>query len=137
MFLLVFDIINTIIYVMREKKTRKLTCIVTGRALLATKEYYDRKVQKAGAEDKLHETYVCKEAKDLLKKGYDVEKARDILNIDRSKVSDISPDIIEDIINTSRISYRRTPRFNINNYTSTQTDSDVKKFLDNVLNNEK
>jgi len=120
-----------------ERKTKKLSCVVTGRVLIASTAYYERKVERAGDEDRLHKSYVCKEAKDLLKKGYDVEKVRDILNIDRSKVSDISPDVIEDIINTSRISYRRTPRFNINNYTSTQTDSDVKKFLDNVLNNEK
>ena len=105
MFLLVFAIINDIIYVMREKKTRKLTCIVTGRALLATKEYYERKVQKAGDEETLHNTYVCKEAKDLLLKGYTVEKIRSMLSIDCTDLKDVSQEIITEVLNSRRTSY--------------------------------
>ena len=118
----------------KQRKTQKLTCVITGRALVASLAYYERKVERAGDEDKLKATYICKEAKDLIKKGYDVEKVRDILNIDRSKVQEVDKEIIEEITTNSRLPYKRLGRFNINNYTSTKTDDDVKRFLDVVLN---
>ena len=121
----------------KPRKTKKLTCVVTGRTLVASTAYYERKVERAGSEEKLLNTYVCKEAKDLIKNGYDVEKVRDILKVDRSKVNTISEDIIDEIVTNSKVSHKRLGRFNINNYTSTKTDDDVKRFLDKVLNHEK
>ena len=51
-------------------KTRKLKCIVTGKVLFATADYYARKLERVeGDVDKLHNTYVCKEAKDILAAG--------------------------------------------------------------------
>lgn len=117
----------------KQRKTQKLTCVITGRTLVASTAYYERKVEHAGGEDILKSTYICKEAKDLIKKGYDVEKVRDILNIDRSKVGEVSKDIIDEIVTNSKLPYKRLGRFNINNYTSTKTDDDVKRFLDKVL----
>tara|TARA_R110002051_G_C8566805_1_gene475145 strand:+ start:200 stop:565 length:366 start_codon:yes stop_codon:yes gene_type:complete len=117
----------------KQRKTQRLTCVITGRTLVASLAYYERKVERAGGEDKLKVTYVCKEAKDLVKKGYDVEKVRDILNIDRSTVQEVDKEIIEEITTNSRLPYKRLGRFNINNYTSTKTDADVKRFLDTVL----
>tara|TARA_B100000700_G_C14576202_1_gene637952 strand:- start:145 stop:555 length:411 start_codon:yes stop_codon:yes gene_type:complete len=135
MFLLVFAAINDIIYVMREKKTRKLTCIVTGRALLATKEYYERKVQKAGDEETLHNTYVCKEAKDLLLKGYTVEKIRSMLSIDCTDLKDVSQEIISEVLNSRRTSYRKVNIFNAStNLLNFKTDPDVKKLIENLKN---
>ncbi len=66
---------------MTEKETRKLTCVVTGKALVDTKQYYERKVKKVGNEEELHRTYVCREAKNLLIKGYDVDKIREMIKI--------------------------------------------------------
>ena len=118
----------------KQRKTQKLTCVITGRTLVASNAYYERKIEISGSEDKLKATYICKEAKDLIKNGYDVEKVRDILNIDRSKVSEVPQDTIDEIITNSKLPYKRLGRFNINNYTSTKTDPDVKKFLKKVLN---
>lgn len=117
------------------RKTKKLKCIITGRELVLSKDYYQSKLDKvAGDEQMLHKSYVCKEAKDLIKRGYDVEKARSLLGIDCSELDDIDDDIIETIQNETRLRYRNFPRFNINNYTAAKTDPDVVKFLNKVLN---
>jgi len=116
-----------------SRKTQKLTCVITGRTLVASSSYYERKAELAGGEDKLKDAYICKEAKDLIKKGYNVEKVRDILNIDLTAVGEVSKDIIDEIVTNSKLPYKRLGRFNINNYTSTKTDDDVKRFLDKVL----
>lgn len=120
---------------MKERKTRKLVCIVTGRALLATKEYFERKVEKAGSEEKVLETYICKEAKDLLRKGYDVDKIREILNVNIDDLEEISQDIIDEAISSKKKIFKR-----LSNFTSTKsilnikTDPDVKKFIDSIKN---
>ena len=62
---------------MAINKTTKLTCIVTGKQLLATKEYYARKVEKSGSEEELHRSYVCREAKNMIKQGTTVSRVRD------------------------------------------------------------
>ena len=118
----------------KHRKTQKLTCVITGRTLVASTAYYERKIEHAGGEDKLKQSYICKEAKVLLRKGYNIEKVRDVLNIDLSKVQDVNSDIIDEIITNSKLPYKRLGKFNINNYTSTKTDPDVKAFLDKVLN---
>lgn len=136
MFLLVFDAINVIIYVMKERKTRKLICIVTGRSLLATRDYFDRKVEKAGSEEKLHQTYVCKEVKDMLLKGYSVDKIREMLKIDTSDLNDeISQETLDSIINTGKSSYRKVNIFNTSTtLLNLKTDPEVKQLIDNLKN---
>ena len=116
------------------RKTKKLKCVVTGRELVLSKDYYQSKLDKAGGDENiLHDTYICKEAKDLIKKGYDVQKTRDLLGIDDDSLEEVDAKIVEQVQNDSRIKYRNIPRFNINNYTSTKTDADVAKFLKKVF----
>jgi len=118
----------------KERKTRKLTCIVTGRTLLATKEYYERKIRKTGGEDKLHKTYICKEAKNLLLKGYNVEKIRTILNVDINGLEEIGSDIINDILNSGRTRFRRINNITtVSNILNPKTDPEVKKFIEHIL----
>ena len=119
---------------MKERKTRKLTCIVTGRTLLATKEYYERKIKKIGSENKLHETYICKEAKDLLKKGISVDKIREMLNVDIQNLTDVPQDIVNEALSTSRTNFRRIHNYtSIANMINTKTDEDVKAFINNII----
>lgn len=123
---------------MSDKKTRRLTCVVTGKTLLATRPYYERKVQKIGCEQELHRTYVCKEAKNLLIKGYDVHKIRVMLKVDPLTVGEVPEDVITDILNNNK------PRFksiNINNIPISTilnpvTDPEVKQFIQHIINNE-
>jgi len=116
------------------RKTKKLTCVVTGRSLVLSKDYYQSKLDKAGGDEQLlHDSYMCKEAKDLIKRGYDVEKTRDLLGVDAQDLPVVDNKIVEQIQNDSRLRFRNIPRFNINNYTSAKTDPDVAKFLKRVL----
>jgi len=118
---------------MQQRKTRKLKCIVTGRELLATAEYYERKVERAGDEEKLHETYICKEAKNLLIKGYTVEKIREMLNIDISKVGEVSQETITEVLNSRNNTYRKINIFNTtNNLLNFKTDPEVQQLIKNL-----
>lgn len=117
-----------------SRKTKKLKCIVTGRELVLSKDYYQKKLDKAGGDELLlNQTYICKEAKDLIKRGYDAEKTRNLLGVDDDSLGDVDAKLIEQIQNDSRLRFRNIPRFNINNYTSAKTDPDVTQFLKKVL----
>lgn len=122
-----------------NNKTRKLKCIITGKTLIATRAYYDRKVAKHGDEDEMHRTYVCKEAKNLLLKGYQVNKIREMLSVDMSSVGDVPEDVIQNIMNSNK------PRFkSINNHNipiasiiNPMTDPEVKQFLQYIIDSER
>ena len=115
------------------KKTKKLYCAVTGRSLVLSKDYYQKKLDKCdGDEDVLQSSYICKEAKDLIKRGYDVEKTRDLLGVEMDSV--VSDSLIEQVRSEGRMKFRNVPKDTISKYTSTKTDSDVSAFLDKVFN---
>lgn len=117
-----------------KRKTKKLKCVVTGRELVLSKEYYQKKLDKVnGDESELESSYVCREAKDLIKRGYDVDKTRDLLGVDSSDLGVVDTELVERIQSDSRIKYRNIPKFNVNSYTSVKTDDDVKQFLNKVL----
>jgi hypothetical protein len=115
-------------------KTRKLSCIVTGKTLFATREYYERKLSKVqGNEKKLHDAYVCREAKQMLKNGFTVEKIRDTLNVDDTNLSEVSQEIINDIISTGKRYVKRINNYTpISNIINVNTDPEVKKFIENI-----
>ena len=120
---------------MTERKTKKLTCVITGKSLIATKPYYERKVKKVGSEDELHRTYVCKEAKNLLVKGYDVAKIREMLNVDVSQLGEVPEDVITDILSNNKPKFKS---ININNMPissilNPKTDPEVKIFINHIL----
>ena len=116
------------------RQTKRLKCVVTGRELVLSKDYYQSKLDKVGGDEQmLHKSYICKEAKDLIKRGYDVDKTRGLLGIESDELQDVDIEIIEQIQNDSRIKYRNIPKFHTNNYTSTKTDPDVAEFLKKVL----
>ena len=120
---------------MKEQKTRKLICNVTGRTLFAGKDHYAKKVKTAGSEDILHSTYICREAKQLLKKGYELTYVKDTLGIDPGFEQQLTEAQITEIICTNDPSLK----LRLNNCNNTQlgvikTDPDVKKFIKNILN---
>lgn len=121
---------------MSEPKNNKLKCIITGRQLIATKKYYARKVEKAGSEETLHATYVCREAKSLLRQGVTVNRIREILD------SSITDDISEDILNKILEDDTGTRLKRINNIIKTsksmsiKTDNNVKQFINKYIKNE-
>lgn len=121
---------------MAARKTNKLKCIVTGRELIATSEYYQRKVKKAGDEDELHRTYICREAKNLIKQGTNVDRVREILNVNTDNMPDVSDDIVQSVLQEDKSTRVRR----INNIVSTsnminyKTDDDVKQYINNIIN---
>lgn len=121
---------------MSSIKNNKLKCIVTGRQLIATKEYYARKVEKAGDEQTLHDTYICREAKNLLKQGTSVEKVRELL------AATIDSPVEQSIIDQMLQDEKSTRVRRINNIVSTSkslnitTDPLVKKFIQKLIKHE-
>lgn len=113
-------------------KTRKLTCLVTGKTLLPTAEYYSKKIEKAGSVEALHATYICKEAKDLLVKGLSVKEVRRMLEV-TEELADVPQDIIDNLI-TNEFGIKRSTMFSeVTSFTNQETDPDVKSFLNNIL----
>ena len=121
---------------MALKKSRKLKCVVTGKTLTATADYYGRKVEKAGDEDTLHRTYVCKEAKNLLLKGYGVDKIREMLEIDTTGLDNVTQETVNEILEKAdKVMYKRVNTFNnITNMINTRTDPKVLKLIENIKN---
>ena len=119
---------------MTTTKTTKLKCIVTGKQLIATKEYYARKVEKAGSEEELHRAYVCREAKNMIKQGTSVERVREILNVKTDGLCTVPQDIIDDIMQSNtKTNFRRINNLvNINSMMNTATDPDVREYIDNL-----
>ena len=120
---------------MKEKKTRKLICNVTGRMLFAGKEYYQKKVKRIGSEKELHRSYICREAKQLLKKGFDLEYVKQTLGVESGFRQQLSENELREIVCIDNPSLK----LRLNNHNNTQlgvikTDPDVKKFIKNILN---
>ena len=119
---------------MSSYKTNKLKCIITGRQLIATKDYYARKVEKSGSEEKLHATYICRDAKNLLKQGVSVDRIREILE------SDLTTTVDDKVIESAMEEERCTRLRRINNIVNTnksmsiKTDPRVKSFINNIIN---
>ena len=113
------------------KKTVKLTCNITGKSLQASKDYYSKKVQKIGSEKLLHETYICREAKTLLKKGYSIEYIRETLNANNSFTSRLTDEQAQELVNNNSL---RLNTFNQIKTNVIKTDSDVLQFIKNITN---
>lgn len=59
--------------------SHKLSCLITGKTVTVSNEYYDKKVSEYGTEEKYNSLYVSRQAKNLLKRGYKVKEIRDLL----------------------------------------------------------
>lgn len=121
-----------------NNKTRKLKCIITGKTLIATRAYYDRKVAKHGDEDEMHRTYVCKEARNLLLKGYEINKIREMLSVDMSQVGEVPEDVVQNIMNSNKPRFKsiNTHNIPIASIINPMTDPEVKKFLQHIINDQ-
>jgi hypothetical protein len=119
---------------MKEKKTRKLICNITGKVLFASKDYYAKKVEKAGSEEHLHTAYMCKEATTLLKRNMSIAEIRHVLNVDVDHTCNITDDDAKKLVTKGslRINNDDQPSIGV-----IKTDPDVKKFIKNILNHEK
>ena len=117
---------------MKDKKTRKLVCNITGKTLFAASQYYAKKIEKAGSKEKLHSMYVCREAKSLLKKGYSIKQAQQSLDVEDFECTLTDNDIKDITGSTSlRINNTKEEKMSI-----IKTDPDVTQFIINILKDE-
>jgi hypothetical protein len=112
----------------------KLTCIVTGRTLLATDDYYKRKVEKAGSEEDLHRTYICREAKNMIKQGTSINRVREVLEVDEQYHNDVPQDVIDQVLATNtKTNFRRINNImTVNSMLNTTTDPEVREYIDRL-----
>lgn len=117
---------------MSKRKTRKLVCNITGKPLFAGKAYYDKKIKKAGSEEHLHNTYICREAKALVKKGYSITDIRHVLDVVDNFEPTITDKEVKTLVNTTSLRLNT----NDNSVSIIRTDPDVKEFIENILKDE-
>lgn len=112
-------------------KTKKLTCIITGRVLAASSDYFLKKLEKAGSEEELHKTYVCREAKALLSKGFTVDQIKQQLGSNNSNI-DIPESVIKEHT-TNEFGLKKNTMFTgISSFTHIETDPEVKDFINKI-----
>ena len=115
---------------------KKLSCIVSGRTLTIANSYYQKKLDKAGDEEKLHSTYICKEAKKLLRLGNTVNSVREKL-CDEEIINTL-PELDENLITqivfgNSKKKFQSTTDFNtLSSVTHNQTDPEVLSFIEKL-----
>jgi len=99
-------------------KSKKVTCVVTGKTTAYAGEYLQKKLEEYGNEATLDKLYVCKEVRALLKKGYKLNDIRKILDVP----ADLDP-IPKDIVQIIEKDYQKTS-YTVND-TNSQTLSTV------------
>ncbi len=112
---------------------KKLSCIVSGRTITIANSYYNKKVEKAGSEEKLNSTYICKEAKKLLRLGNNIENVREKLCDQEilSSLPDLDEDLVTEIVfGNNKKKFISSTDFNtLSSVTHNQTDPDVLSFI--------
>jgi len=112
-------------------KTKKLKCIVTGRVLAAHIDYYNKKLEKAGTEEELKRTYICKEAIDLLETGYTIEQIKKELQAE-DNLPEVPPDVILSYTTNEYGLKRNTMFTGLTSFTKQETDPEVLEFINNM-----
>jgi hypothetical protein len=120
-------------------KTKKLTCVVTGKSSVISGEYLEKKILEYGTEEKLNKMYICKEVKGFLKKGYKIADIRKLLNV---SADEELPDkkIIEAIevdYKTISIDSNSTAINTLTSFTYNRSDVDVENFINKFFINNK
>jgi hypothetical protein len=78
--------------------SHKISCVITGKTITVSNEYYEKKCTEYGSEDKFNSLYVSRQVKNLLKRGYKVKEIRNLLKIDDSSVQEITDSKVKDIL---------------------------------------
>ena len=119
-------------------KSKKVTCVVTGKTTAYAGEFLQKKIEEYGNEANLTKLYISKEVKALLKKGYRIKDIRKILNVPED--TDLPP---KDIIELIEKDYQKTPiKVNdtlsstlstVSSLTYDKSDDDVDAFITKFL----
>lgn len=78
--------------------SHKLSCVITGKTITVSNEYYDKKISDFGSEEKLNNLYVSRQVKNLLKRGYKVKEIKNLLKVDDKNLPEITDSMAKDIL---------------------------------------
>lgn len=106
--------------------SHKLTCIITGKTITVGNEYYDKKVQEYGSEEKYNSLYVSRQSKNLLKRGYKIKEIRDLLKVDPS-VPEVNDKLIKEIL-----SVKEEESTTYESTSTKKSDSDVSEYISSL-----
>ena len=113
--------------------SRKLTCPITGKSYILNKDYYQRKLEEYGDEDKLKKYFITKKAKVLLGKGYSINEIRKLENVDGSELLDENAPKMQDILNFHKIKNGLMPKTNKLKFLVPESDPEVISFINNIV----
>ena len=108
--------------------SRKLSCIITGKTITINEEYYSKKVQEYGSEQLLASQYACKQAKNLLIRGYSVDEIRALLKVER-KMPVINSSVIDAIRSANNADDIDSQMVSVK-----KSDPEVATFIANIRN---
>ena len=105
---------------------QKLNCVVTGKSITVSDEYYQKKILDYKTEAQLKKLYVCRQAKNLLTRGYSFAEVQELLKITNGPRVDQS--LIQEIL-------LQTGDEHALDYTSTQkSEPAVAEYINNIKN---
>jgi hypothetical protein len=107
--------------------SKKLECVVSGKTIVVSDEYYQKKVTDFGSEEKVKSLYVSRQVKNLLKRGYKVAEIRDLLKIDNTV--EIPDSIVKQILNLNEDDGINLDKIGIKN-----SDPEVVELINNIRN---
>lgn len=114
---------------------RKVTCLITGQTVMMGKDYFAKKAEEYGSEDKLRKYYISKKAKSLVRRGYSVNEIRKILNITEPGLPEQDAEDVKNIMdfhNNEKQSISAKRLESAKNFMMTTSDEDVKDFINNI-----
>ena len=117
-------------------KTKKITCVVTGKQTMYSGDFLQKKIDEYGSEEKLNKMYICREVKSFLKKGYKIIDIRKILNVDDSTPlpnDDILTAVENEFLKVSIL--KDHPTFNeaLTSFTYNKSDPEVEYFINKYI----
>jgi len=105
--------------------SKKLECVVSGKLITVSDEYYNKKVSDFGSEEKLLNCYVSRQVKNLLKRGYNVKEIRELLKI--KLTTEITDSIIKEILKL-----KDEDSLNVDKIGIKKSDPEVEEFVKNI-----
>lgn len=118
-------------------KSKKVTCVITGKTATFAGEYLEKLIKEYGNNDNLTKTYVCKEVKAFLKKGYKINDIRKLLNVpaDEEMPSKEVIKLLEDEYQKTAVKVNDTSSVmnTLTSFTHNKSDEDVEKFINTFI----
>lgn len=105
--------------------SHQICCVITGKTITVSNEYFDKKVSDFGSEEKLNSLYVSRQAKNLLKRGYSSKEIRSLLKITK-QLPDISSDKVKEILKIT------DDDNNLDKINIKKSDPEVEEFIKNL-----